>query len=271
MRTAPLTMPVQVTLLRWLDRLCRREQRSQLSAAEQTAHELAKASGSMGRYLAACEHSNIDVLDFGCGWGGETIWLAQHVRSVVGVDVERSAIDQAEATRTTKHVTNCRFVWCPDGTLPLDENSVDAVFSTDTFEHVMDLDHAFSEILRVLRPGGLIRTTFGPLFYSPYGYHLHWACQVPYAHLLFGIGPVLALRNERAGTVLEARTWEETGLNRKRFADFERSIIRAGLEIVRLERVPVRGLQRLAKLPFVGDLLTFGVDCTARKPVKPNL
>jgi cyclopropane fatty-acyl-phospholipid synthase-like methyltransferase len=47
-----------------------------------TAHEIAKAPESMGRYLAELDRTDVDVLDFGCGWGGETLWLADRVRSV---------------------------------------------------------------------------------------------------------------------------------------------------------------------------------------------
>ena len=161
---------------------------------------------------------------------------------------------------------NCRFVSSPDGRLPLPDASVDAVFSTDTFEHVMNLELAFLEIFRVLRPGGVLRAAFGPLFYSPYGYHLQWACQVPWAHLVFGLAPILELRFEHAGTRLPAKQWEDTGLNRKRFGDYRAAARVAGFELLRFDALPVRGLSIATKVPGLRDLLTFGVDCVARKP-----
>src|SRR6266705_2323317 len=106
----------------------------------------------------------LDILDFGCGWGGETIWLAHYAHSVSGVDVDQAAIAQAQKACDAE-VRNCRFAWSSDGRVPFPDRSFDAVLSTDTFEHVMDLDLAFSEIARVLKPGGSLLSKFGPLFY----------------------------------------------------------------------------------------------------------
>src|SRR5262249_5946099 len=156
--------------------------------------EVSKAAGTMGKYLDELGASAVDVLDFGCGWGGETIWLANRVRSVTGVDTEARNLEQARAALAQAGITNCQFADSAEGYLPFLDCSFDAVFSTDTLEHVMDLDLAFAEIYRVLRPGGRFISTFGPLFYSPQGYHLYWACQVPWAHLLFGLNAICALR-----------------------------------------------------------------------------
>jgi SAM-dependent methyltransferase len=234
-----------------------------MTAEEQTTHEVAKASTSMGAYLTELPSRDVDVLDFGCGWGGETLWLATKVRSVVGVDVERSSIQQARRALSHAGSSNCAFRLMKDGCIPLGDASVDAVFSTDTFEHVMDLRLAFGEIARVLRPGGVLVTKFGPLFYSPYGYHMQWACRVPYAHLLFGLDAVMALRRERTGRLLEVTNWQGTGLNCRRFSDFKRAVLGSGLQLKRFDAVPVLGLTPLTRVPLLRDLFIFGVDCVA--------
>jgi SAM-dependent methyltransferase len=258
---------VRVTILRTLDLWLRDSRHARpMTAEEQTRHEVKKASASMGAYLDELPSRAIDVLDFGCGWGGETIWLASQVRSVVGVDVDRSSIEQARRALRAAALDNCRFVAMSEGRIPLPDATIDAVFSTDTFEHVMDLGLAFREIARVLRPGGSLVTRFGPLFYSPYGYHMQWACQVPYAHLLFGLDAVMALRRERTGQLLEVRTWQDTGLNCRRYRDFRSAALAAGLSLQRFRPVPVRGLTALTHLPALRDLFIFGVDCVARKP-----
>jgi SAM-dependent methyltransferase len=261
-----------VDRLRWrvltaLDRLFPPNRQAFMSPDRQTEHEVAKASATVGAYLAELGDSHaIDVLDFGCGWGGETLWLADRVRSVCGVDVDANAIAQAKKAGAASGLANCRFELSKDGRLPFDDRSFDAVLSTDTFEHVMDLDLAFSEIARVLRPGGSLLTRFGPLFNSPHGYHLYWACQVPYAHLLFGLRAIAAMRAARGGSRERPSSWQELGLNGKRFRDYAASVERAGLEIVRFRPIPVKGLQTLASLPFIGDLLIFGIDCHVRRP-----
>jgi SAM-dependent methyltransferase len=225
-----------------------------------------KAADTMGVYLDELPTRDIDVLDYGCGWGGETLWLASRVRSACGVDIDPDAIAQARQALAKSGITNCSFVHSSDGRLPFADNQFDVVLSTDTFEHVMDLELAFSELLRVLRPGGVLLSRFGPLFYSPHGYHLYWACQVPYAHLLFGLAGVLALRNARAPRARQAENWREMGLNGRRYRDFKRAAVKAGFEIERLDPIPVRGLTAATKLPLVGDLFIFGIDCRVRKP-----
>lgn len=255
-------------LLAVLDRLFPPNAGAFMSGDEQTQHEIVKADATMGSYLAelgAERVGSLDILDFGCGWGGETLWLAGRARSVCGVDVDEKAIAQARKASAASAVGNCRFEWSCDGRLPFADASFDAVLSTDTFEHVMDLDLAFSEIARVLKPGGSLLTRFGPLFHSPHGYHLYWACQVPYAHLIFGLDAIAAMRASRGGSAKQPASWRELGLNGRKFREYAASVERAGFEVVRFHPIPVRGLKRLAAAPVIGDLFIFGVDCHIRR------
>jgi SAM-dependent methyltransferase len=260
-------------LLQLLDRFFPPNPAAFMSSAEQTAHESVKAIESMGSYLAELgETRELDVLDYGCGWGGETLWMARRVRTACGVDVDAKAIAQARGALATLGVRNCRFELSADGRLPFPDASFDAVLSTDTFEHVMDLDLAFREIARVLRPGGSLLTRFGPLFRSPHGGHLYWACQVPYAHLLFGLDAIVALRARRGGAARTVRTWQDLGLNGKRFDDYRAAMAAAGFEVIRFRPIAVRGTSLLVTLRLLKDLFIFGIDCHVRRwPSRPDL
>jgi SAM-dependent methyltransferase len=56
----------------------------------------------------------------------------------------------------------------PDGTVPVDDESVDVVLSTQVLEHVIDPGLYLSECRRVLRPGGkLLLSTHGVMVYHP--------------------------------------------------------------------------------------------------------
>jgi SAM-dependent methyltransferase len=255
------------TRLLWgLDRWFPPDATAYLSPDAQTLRAARKAIAAAGGYLARLPSADIDVLDYGCGSGGETLWLAERVRTVTGVDIDSVAIARANILLDRTGTANCRFEHSAEGRLPFPSESFDAVFSSDTFEHVQDLDLAFSEIFRVLRKRGSLITRFGPLFYSPNGYHLYWACRVPYAHILFGLNPILGLRQARSGTTFSAATWTDMGVNQKRFGDYETSARRAGFAMTRFEPIPVRRLHTLARVPLLGDLLTFGIDCHIRRP-----
>jgi SAM-dependent methyltransferase len=56
----------------------------------------------------------------------------------------------------------------PDGTVPLEDESVDAVLSTQVLEHVADPAVYLAECFRVLRPGGrMLLSTHGMMIYHP--------------------------------------------------------------------------------------------------------
>jgi SAM-dependent methyltransferase len=55
-----------------------------------------------------------------------------------------------------------------DGTVPVEDSSIDAIVSTQVLEHVADPDLYLSECFRVLRPGGrMLLSTHGIMVYHP--------------------------------------------------------------------------------------------------------
>lgn len=61
---------------------------------------------------------------------------------------------------------------CDGRRLPFKNASFDAVVSVATLEHVNGLDEFFAEVARVLTPGGVFYTSFGPLWSSARGHHV---------------------------------------------------------------------------------------------------
>jgi len=233
---------------------------------EHARYEMRKAASSYGRLVEELGGlQDKRVLDFGCGWGGETAWLAERAASAVGCDINPSSIQDADQFKADLGQSNLSFVLIKGERLPFDDNSFDAVFSTNVFEHVMCPAQVLREIRRVLRPNGSFMSAFGPLFHSALGYHLCWATQVPYAHFLFGLDPILEVRNLKAIPYHPA-SWEETGLNKITFAQFRAAVEKAGLISQRLKRLPMRRMHFLASLPVLGNFFTFGIDCRLVKP-----
>ena len=92
-------------------------------------------------------------LDFGCADGGyDQEMLARGLEAVSGVDVEESRI--AEAKR--RNLENADYTAFDGMALPFEDASFDGAFMNEVFEHVADERSALSEILRVLKPGGLL-------------------------------------------------------------------------------------------------------------------
>lgn len=97
------------------------------------------------------------VIDLGAGFGPATVPLAKRVApsgSVTAIDPSRTMRIILSARTRFARGSGIRIV---DGTaesLPLPDQSVDAILSLNAMHHMDDLEHAASECARVLRPGG---------------------------------------------------------------------------------------------------------------------
>jgi arsenite methyltransferase len=101
-----------------------------------------------------------DVLDLGCGAGLDSLVAAQMVGpagSVTGIDMTPEMLAKARAGAGALGVPNVRFVEGEAERLPFDEASFDVVISNGVIDLIPDKDAVFSELYRVLRPGGRIQ------------------------------------------------------------------------------------------------------------------
>ncbi len=92
------------------------------------------------------------LLNLGCSAGIIDEFLAPHVRSVLGVDIDRDAI--ASAIRSRKG-ENLMFRVADAMALDLEDASFDIVICSQVYEHVPDATRLLAEIERVLAPGGV--------------------------------------------------------------------------------------------------------------------
>lgn len=118
-------------------------------------------------------------LDLGSWDGMLCVALQQMGKTAVGIDIRTEGLTQkarrSQATFMQMDITELGYA----------DNSFDFVFSYNSFEHFQDPASAFSEALRVVRPGGYIYLNFGPLYWSAKGAHQFHAITVPYCHCLF--------------------------------------------------------------------------------------
>lgn len=93
-----------------------------------------------------------EYLDVGCGTGAN-LELVQDRGSWIGVDASSDAIGFCAARGHDK------LVHGKAGRLPFGDGSFDGAIALDLFEHLETDKEAAAEILRVLRPGGILIVT----------------------------------------------------------------------------------------------------------------
>lgn len=176
-----------------------------------------------------------DVVDFGCGTGGEAIELVRlGARRVIGVDIQESFLTQArECARAAGVAERTEFVREFGG-------SADAIVSVDAFEHFDDPAHILRIMRGMLPAGGEVIVSFGPTWYHPLGGHLFSV--FPWAHLLF---TERALIKWRSGFKTDGATrFNEVagGLNQMTIRRFRRLVAASDFIVSMIEPVPIRKL-----------------------------
>jgi len=126
-------------------------------------------------FLAANFVKNLEVLDVACGEGYGCDILSNSAKHVYGVDMSEESIRHASDRYRAGNV-EFRCGDCCE--IPLADSSVDVVTSFETIEHHMYHDEMLDEILRVLRPNGLLimstpdKDTFIKLGAEPNPFHV---------------------------------------------------------------------------------------------------
>ena len=99
------------------------------------------------------------VLDIGCGTGGADIELVNtHLAErVTGIDVEALLLERGRKLVEQKGLSDrIDLQLVTPGVLPFDDDSFDVVFSKDSMIHIPDKQFIYTEIYRVLKPGGWV-------------------------------------------------------------------------------------------------------------------
>jgi len=140
----------------------------------------------LGRELSPDALNNKEVLDAGCGWGGKTIYYAEHfkLKSIHGFDIPK-AYDPDAPSRyaSSKKLTNCFFETGYAENMPYRDNSFDIVLMEDVLEHVEDPKKVIQECYRVLKLGGKLIIKF-PSFKGMFSHHLDRAINLPALHYI---------------------------------------------------------------------------------------
>ena len=98
------------------------------------------------------------VLDFGCGPGTISVGLASAVEpgELHGIDMEGSQIELAAAAARAGGHDNATFHVGDVSALPFDDGYFDVAHCHAVLMHVPDTQATLAEVVRVLKPGGII-------------------------------------------------------------------------------------------------------------------
>jgi arsenite methyltransferase len=100
------------------------------------------------------------VLDLGCGAGTDLLIAAQMAGTsgrAIGIDLTASMVERARASAREMGLENVEVREGMIESLPLEDESVDVVISNGVIDLVPDKEAVFTEIKRVLRPGGRLQ------------------------------------------------------------------------------------------------------------------
>lgn len=119
----------------------------------------AYAAGSEALLKRAGLRPGMRVVEFGCGTGNMTCWLAERVGStgsVVGLDNSRAQLALARRQAAARHLTNATFALADIHAPGLPRGSFDLAYARLLLMHLTDPVAALRAMKALVRPGGLV-------------------------------------------------------------------------------------------------------------------
>ncbi len=109
--------------------------------------------------------TGLKVLEYGCGEGSHSLEMARRGAQVVGIDISPVGIRKAAERAAAAGVSGVEYVVMDAERMTFPDATFDLVIGEGILHH-LDLDTAYREIARVLKPGG--RAVFmEPLGHNP--------------------------------------------------------------------------------------------------------
>ncbi|RED44287.1 methyltransferase family protein [Aestuariispira insulae] len=193
----------------------------------------------IGAHLPDLAGKSQRILDVGCGFGLSTLAYRRLGHRVTGLDNNYgSDRNYSQVTRVRSMVSanadaGVEFVTgdvteCP----ALPDCSFDMIVSISCLEHIQDLDKAFSEMHRLLRPGGWMLHSLNH-FWSENGAHALGILDAPWLHAALSEKDYERyIREFRSHEADAALSWNSNALNRSiTIRSLQRSLADAGFSI----------------------------------------
>ena len=215
--------------------------------------------------------SGLDVIDFGCGEGGNTRRFAEMGGRVTGIDLSARMLGHAQ--RYEREPLGIQYHQCSysDRTM-FEAGSFDAVVSTMALMDGPDLDGAMAEAFRLLRPGGFLAfSILHPCFIIP---GVRWTRDNEKDAIGFGEARYFArdtfVENWKFGCRPNLDAVAPFAVPRfpRTMGDYVNAIAKAGFRLARIEepRPTDEACSIVPRLARWRDLVAFLLLVEARKP-----
>ena len=114
--------------------------------------------GNVDQIVAGVDLKGKRVLELGSGAGGGALVLAgKYGASVVGLELEQPLVDlSTQYAKEAGIEDKVEFRCVEPGPLPVEDGSFDALYSSGVILHIEDRFSLFQDILRILKPGGML-------------------------------------------------------------------------------------------------------------------
>lgn len=96
------------------------------------------------------------VLDLGTGTGYVAFEIAKRYKlvQVIGLDIVEKTLEKNVEKAKEEHLSNIKFMSYDGMNFPFDSNTFDIVVSRYALHHFPNIEKTFTEISRILKPGG---------------------------------------------------------------------------------------------------------------------
>ena len=121
-----------------------------------------------GEILSSFVNENFQIVDYGCGVGRVAKFLSKKVKAVYGIDVSKQMLNLAKDF--CKECSNIEFLKSDGIKIPLENDSIDFVYSLLVLQHVEKEDAylILKEMNRILKSGCKIYLSFPDLTSEAY-------------------------------------------------------------------------------------------------------
>lgn len=203
------------------------------------------------------------VLDFGCGSGYQVARIAElGATEVVGLEIQEELRRKAGEVADRYGVRDRVAFYAM---LPSElQGTFDVIVSQNSMEHFSEPVSVLETMKAALAPTGRAVVVFGPLWWHPYGAHMHYFTKVPWPQVWFDEATIMTVRSDYRDDGAESFEEVQGGLNRMTVGTFRQAVEQTGFEFDLFEVEATKDLDVLARVPGLRELVAKNVFAILR-------